>query len=127
MGAGFAVLVLLATISRTRGKRTKESRVWENQATTWGFDESAGLDVLSTPALGTQQSYSTPAPPLDVPQRPTPGMVRPNPTRVPPTPLPPVQPVNFPAQQVVQPNMSQQIKAPNPASQIDVSFLDELL
>jgi hypothetical protein len=127
MGAGLAVLILIATISRTRGKRTKESRVWENQATTWGFDESPGLDETSGPILGSQQVYATPAPPLNVPMQPVPNMVRPNPAGVPPMPLPPVQPVNIPSQQVVGPSNPQQVMPSNQASQIDVSFLDDLL
>jgi hypothetical protein len=127
MGAGLAVLILIATISRTRGKRTKESRVWENQATTWGFDESPGLDEMSGPILGSQQVYATPAPPLNVPMQPVPNMVRPNPAGVPPMPLPPVQPVNIPSQQVVEPSNPQQVMPSNKASQIDVSFLDDLL
>jgi len=127
MGAGFAVLVLLATISRTRGKRTKESRVWENQATTWGFDESIELNNLPAPSLDTQQGYTAPAPTLNVPMQQVPRMVPPNPVGVPPMPLPPVQPVNVPPLQVVQPSMPQQIMPSNQASQIDVSFLDDLL
>jgi hypothetical protein len=127
MGAGFAVLVLLATISRTRGKRTKESRVWENQATTWGFDESIELNNLPAPSLDTQQGYTAPAPTLNVPMQQVPSMVPPNPVGVPPMPLPPVQPVNVPPLQVVQPSMPQQIMPSNQASQIDVSFLDDLL
>jgi hypothetical protein len=127
MGAGFAVLVLLATISRTRGKRTKESRVWENQAATWGFDESIELNNLPAPSLDTQQGYTAPAPTLNVPMQQVPSMVPPNPVGVPPMPLPPVQPVNVPPLQVVQPSMPQQIMPSNQASQIDVSFLDDLL
>jgi len=42
-------------------------------------------------------------------------------------PLPPVQPVNVPPLQVVQPSKPQQIMPSNQASQIDVSFLDDLL
>ena len=59
--------------------------------------------------------------------QPVPSMAQPNPAGVPPMPLPPLQPVNVPPQQVVQQSNSQQAMPSNQASQIDVSFLDDLL
>ena len=67
---------------------------------------------MSASILGTQQVYATPVPPLNVPMQPVPSMV---------------QPVNVPLKQVVQQSNPQQVMPSNQASQIDVSFLDDLL